>query len=333
MDKIDLQILYELDVNARQPITAIARKVNRSKQTVHYRIQRLEENRYVNGYYALIDSTKLGFTNYRLYFKFKGLPSEKRAEIHQHLISNPRVWIIAPLAGKWDIACVLGATTINDFYSFWDPFLEKYLQFVQDYAVNIYSPVYHYPKSFLISSPNFLPPWILGEGERAKIDSIDWQILVQLSKNARMELVELSKSIDQTPESIALRIKKLEQKGVIRAYRARIDIGKLGYDYFKLEVRLKNYAVFQKLMDFCHAYPNVYQVNRTIGGSTLDIEIIAEDLQHMLGIVQEIGNRFPDAIDYIDYFQVFNELKVTYLPEAPHFSIENENSSRATAQR
>ena len=43
LDVKDKKILAKLDMNARQPIAHIARKVRLSKEVTHYRIKRLEE--------------------------------------------------------------------------------------------------------------------------------------------------------------------------------------------------------------------------------------------------------------------------------------------------
>ena len=42
IDKKDRRILYELDLNARQPLVSIAKKTGLSQQVVDYRIKRLE---------------------------------------------------------------------------------------------------------------------------------------------------------------------------------------------------------------------------------------------------------------------------------------------------
>ena len=73
MDKLNLKdkkILYELEKNARVTISDIAKKVGLSKQLVSYKIKRLEEERIIEGYHAIIDTSKLGYTTYRVYFTF-----------------------------------------------------------------------------------------------------------------------------------------------------------------------------------------------------------------------------------------------------------------------
>ncbi|MBI2143762.1 AsnC family transcriptional regulator, partial [Candidatus Woesearchaeota archaeon] len=60
MDAKDRKILSELDMDARQPLSAIAKKVGLSREVVNYRIRQLERRNIVKGYYTVLDTAKLG---------------------------------------------------------------------------------------------------------------------------------------------------------------------------------------------------------------------------------------------------------------------------------
>jgi len=55
------------------------------------------------------------------------------------------------------------------------------------------------------------------------IDGIDLSILSILQKNARTPNVEIARRVGMAPSAILERIRKLEEKGVIRAYTAVLD--------------------------------------------------------------------------------------------------------------
>ena len=65
-DKKDQEILYELDLNARQSNAQIAKKVRLSKEVVGYRIKRMLEDEIIIGFYSVIDVTKLGYLTGRI---------------------------------------------------------------------------------------------------------------------------------------------------------------------------------------------------------------------------------------------------------------------------
>ncbi|WP_333892724.1 Lrp/AsnC family transcriptional regulator, partial [Atlantibacter subterraneus] len=70
------------------------------------------------------------------------------------------------------------------------------------------------------------------------IDDIDRQILACLAEDARLSLKVLSGKVGLSSPSTAERLKRLEEKGVIQGYGARINLAALGYSLQAL-VRVK----------------------------------------------------------------------------------------------
>ena len=155
----------------------------------------------------------------------------------------------------------------------------------------------------------------MGGKEKASFDDKDIQILINLSKNARQSLLDLSESLKMTPETVSYRIKQFEKKGIIQGYRALIDVYKIGYEFYKTEIRLSNYEKIEEIFEFCHKHPNIYQVDKTIGGETLEIEFHVTSLKEMLKIIDEFEKIFPRTIERFDYITVLSEEKTTYMPE------------------
>ncbi len=60
------------------------------------------------------------------------------------------------------------------------------------------------------------------------IDEIDRQILNILQQNARTSNAEIARQVGMAPSAVLERIRKLETRGVIRGYEARIDPEALG---------------------------------------------------------------------------------------------------------
>src|SRR5258705_8576301 len=60
LDAVGLQILYELQENARTPLAEIGRRVNLTPPAVAERVRRMEEAGIITGYHAYIDPDKVG---------------------------------------------------------------------------------------------------------------------------------------------------------------------------------------------------------------------------------------------------------------------------------
>ncbi|MDJ0839226.1 MAG: Lrp/AsnC family transcriptional regulator [Acidobacteriota bacterium] len=61
------------------------------------------------------------------------------------------------------------------------------------------------------------------------IDETDRKILALLQEDARLSNAEIARRVGMASSAIHERIRKLEERGVITGYHARIDAGNLGY--------------------------------------------------------------------------------------------------------
>ena len=64
--------------------------------------------------------------------------------------------------------------------------------------------------------------------ENGDLDGTDAQLLEALAADARQPVAELARLVGLSPPSVAERIKRLEEAGVIRGYAAQIDPKALG---------------------------------------------------------------------------------------------------------
>jgi Lrp/AsnC family leucine-responsive transcriptional regulator len=60
------------------------------------------------------------------------------------------------------------------------------------------------------------------------IDEKDWEILETMQRDGRATYGEIGRHVGLAPSSVHDRVRKLEQKGVIKGYGPRLDPGKLG---------------------------------------------------------------------------------------------------------
>ena len=62
------------------------------------------------------------------------------------------------------------------------------------------------------------------------IDSVDRAILGEYIKDSRQSFREIARNTDVSPGTVAARVAKLEEKGIIKKYTIQVDHEKLGYD-------------------------------------------------------------------------------------------------------
>jgi DNA-binding Lrp family transcriptional regulator len=72
------------------------------------------------------------------------------------------------------------------------------------------------------------------ESKRAEADDADRAILRELRKNCRRSFREIAASVGMSPAAVIERVRKLEGKGVVGGYSARIDYLKLGFEFMAI---------------------------------------------------------------------------------------------------
>lgn len=71
------------------------------------------------------------------------------------------------------------------------------------------------------------------------LDRTDERLLAELAQDARLPVAELARRVGLSKTPILARLKRLEETGVIRGYRAMLDPVKLGLDHVAfVEVKL-----------------------------------------------------------------------------------------------
>ncbi|WP_292279422.1 Lrp/AsnC family transcriptional regulator, partial [Mesorhizobium sp.] len=63
---------------------------------------------------------------------------------------------------------------------------------------------------------------------KADLDAIDWKILRELQSDGRMTNVELSSRVGISAPPCLRRVRRLEEAGIIRGYRALLNAPALG---------------------------------------------------------------------------------------------------------
>ena len=120
------------------------------------------------------------------------------------------------------------------------------------------------------------------------IDDIDRQILACLVEDARMSLKVLSGRIGLTSPSTAERLKRLEERGVIQGYGARVNLAALGYT---LQALVRDVPCKFNLIPF-NPFPNSGYARSSAGAIRTFREILQE-----AGYVVTVRKTRGDDID------------------------------------
>jgi Lrp/AsnC family leucine-responsive transcriptional regulator len=317
LDLKDWKILYELDVDSRQSFKAIARKVGLSKDSVIYRINKLQADGVVKRFHTVIDVGKLGLISFRLYLKFQNTTPEKEAEMIEFLKKQEIVTWIASAEGEYDLAMAIFCPSISEMNALWRALLRKFRGNIERRWLTIFTTVRYFPRAyFLDKKQNFDEYVFVTEPVKPAVDKKDIKILEQLAGDARMPVIEIAKKSGLTPKTVIARIKNLEKENVIIGYRTMFDLEKLGYQYFKLHLNMLHLSEEKEreLRQFIKAHPNIVYDNEVLGGDDIEIEIQCKTIEEFRKILGEIKEKFSGLIKNYRYFLFYKEHKYVFFP-------------------
>jgi Lrp/AsnC family leucine-responsive transcriptional regulator len=315
----DRKILYELDLNCRQSNTQIGKKVGLSRQVVEYRIKRMEDEGVIQNYYTVIDTYKLGYTFYRYYINLQSISRKKKQEIIDHFVNYKNISTVATARGIYDLIVVFWVDDIAEFYDFWKKTLEQYGNQFSERMFSLYIHGRGYPNSFLIyEESDVIEPLRVdsfGVTKRINIDEVDYRLLNEMALKARIPLVDLAEVLGCSSQNVMYRMNKLQKNGLIQSFRTAVNLQELGFKQFKVNIQLKDFSKRMHIIKYLENSPSLDYFSVSIGLCDLEFELIVRDANHLLDIMDNISDEFPDAIRNYDYYSEIVNYKETFLPE------------------
>ena len=116
---------------------------------------------------------------------------------------------------------------------------------------------------------------------KADLDAIDWKILKELQDDGRMTNVELSRRVGISAPPCLRRVKRLEDAGIIRGYRALLNSRSLGMDvvaFCLIGLHHQSDAELKAFAELTRGWPIVRRAWMVSGESDFMLHCVASDL-------------------------------------------------------
>ena len=314
LDKKDRKIIEQLEINARQSNTQIARQVGLSKDAVSYRIKNLEKAGVIKGYYSVLNISKLGYLTYKLMLSFQNTNLKTEEDIVNYLKKDKNVGWLVSCEGDYNLIAVLWVESPFAFEKFLQKFLEKYSKHIKGRDIMMITENHSSRKNYLFGKSNNLDIFY-GNERKEELDEKDKQIIYLLANNSTIPLYEISEKIKLTPEAVSHRIKQLVSRNLIQAFRPIINSLLLGYEYYNVLFRLKKFENVEKIFLFFNSCPNIIYFVKYLGSFDVGIDLEVKNSQELRKILQEIRDLFSQDIESYIPILIHAEHKISYFPE------------------
>lgn len=317
LDLKDKKLLYELDFNARLPYTVLGRHAGLSKQGAEYRVQRLLEKGVIKGFYSVIHMQRLGYVYCRMSVTLQHVTREKKQEMITYLREHQKVFWLFEMQGAFDLLFVVWAKSLREFKEFVDELFYRYGSHIKRVNETIATDVIHLQHRYLLEKQQSEELHLAETDMRANIDEIDQKILQMLCEDGRASLVEIAGRVKTSAKVVAYRIKRMEEQGLILAYRPILNHRLLGYTYYKVFLSLDTteQQALRELQSYLKRHPAVIYVIEGLGfPKMLDFEMMVQSNQELFSFIEELRFRFPRLVGEYETVVFLDTLKVKYLP-------------------
>ena len=139
-----------------------------------------------------------------------------------------------------------------------------------------------------------------------EIDKLDKQILSILMNNAMIPFTEIAKELVVSGGTIHVRMKRLEEMGIIKGSNLVIDPQRIGYDVCAfLGIFLEKGSHYKTAVSSIHEIKEVVELHYTTGAWSMFAKIICRDTAHL----RQILNEKIQAIEGIQRTETFISLE------------------------
>ena len=138
------------------------------------------------------------------------------------------------------------------------------------------------------------------------IDNVDLKIISLLNEDAKTPYTDIAKKVFVSSGTVHVRMKKLEDMGVVKSATLTIDFSKLGYDISAfLGIYLEKSSLYDSVIEKLKGISEVVSAYYTTGNYSIFAKIICRDTNHLRLVLDKIQK--VDGIDRTETLIVLEE--------------------------
>lgn len=298
IDDLDREILAHLDLNCRISSVDLSAQVKRSRQTVEYRIARLEGRGIITGYTCSFNPTRVGYRLYKIYLRIRNVPGE-RERLHQMLYNLGTVYWVGESSGTWDLLFGIFYKSEAEILHVTHRLTSEFNHIIVAHSGHMIVQILQFPKMYLTGE---LQPCreLAGGTTSHRLDTLDVDIIALLIQNARSPLSELSDQLAVSGMQVQRRMRKLEELGILFQHRISVNLEKLGLELYKAMITTGVYSEddHERFVHFISQRKEIQFFVRNIW--SIELELVVPHYSVYESIIGDIRRSFPKLIGSLD---------------------------------
>jgi Lrp/AsnC family transcriptional regulator, regulator for asnA, asnC and gidA len=124
--------------------------------------------------------------------------------------------------------------------------------------------------------------------QQLNIDKLDMQIINEMMHNAEISYADLGKKLFVSGGTIHVRMKKLQELGIVKGTKLQVDLKMIGYDVIAfIGIYLEKSSLYDPVAKELKKIPEIVRLNYTTGNYSIFAEIVCKDIEQLRHILHD----------------------------------------------
>lgn len=141
------------------------------------------------------------------------------------------------------------------------------------------------------------------------LDENDIRLLHILSKNGRISGKDIANILDISPSTVARKIKRLEEGGIIKGYATIVDNGRMGnLSRAALTIKLTGGVEINHILDELVQNEDICNIYETMGNYDILLTCCSKNEARIYELIKQI--RSMEGVLFVDFSSVVSRRKI-----------------------
>jgi Lrp/AsnC family transcriptional regulator for asnA, asnC and gidA len=123
---------------------------------------------------------------------------------------------------------------------------------------------------------------------KLNLDKLDLQIINEMMETAGISYADLGKKLFVSGGTIHVRIKKLQEFGIVKGTKLHVDLKQLGYDITAfVGIYLEKSSLYDSVAKDLQSIPEIVRLNYITGNYSMFIEIVCKDIAQLRYVLHD----------------------------------------------
>lgn len=317
----DRKVLFALAQNCRSPLTLIAKKTGLGRDSVRYRINRMEKSGIIQGYRTIVDMSKFGYMSVHFLLQLNQPAEDAERRLVETFKAYQFCRAILKFNGKYDFELAVVAKNMGELDMISTRIITDCGKYLQHYDIQFITKFFTaktFPENFLKHQEKRSEKQSDKKVSQKTIlhvpDILDIRLLDILSDNADISLLRLAQELGTSADTVKYRMKKLFLAGIIKGFVPVINYEVIGYSVYAILLNIAGLTPQREstLAEFLSTSKDVLWAVKLIGKYNLLLYICTTDSNDLTKTTTALRSYFTEAVKDYETLINYEEYKYTY---------------------